>query len=539
INFRKDILSLISLSIGIVLSQPLSENIDEILAKCDSAMYISKTSGKNRYTVFHANDKTLRLTHDIENDMQSALDNKDFKLYLHPQMNLVTSKVAAAEAVSRWELPDGSVRSPELYIPIFEKNGFITKLDMYIYEEVCRLKKTWKTSGSELANLPVSINFSRLHLYFPDFPGTLLRIASKYRIPTSELLLEFKENTFIKDTSELNNNVERLQKIGFRVAIDEFGAGVSALNLFKEMNVDILKIDRNFFKDSSASPRGRIVLRNIINLARDLRIDVVTSGVTDQDQVDFLVHCGCQIAQGFLFSEPMAIPEFEKFSNGRISAGDICYSFPLDGDYNSEDGSLTAIPHGNLKFIDGIFTGHKALSLPGGEVREAYLELPTSIIHDDSYTIAFWLRPYDLSLWKSAFFIRFEHGFASFNPFAWEGHCAFRTHDSRLVAKWDDNGACMLREDMWWHIAITYNAVTTTSIIYVNAMPLSIHDDHTPLRYVEEIIFGGDDFQQCLKCDLCNIRIYNESKDIDFITRLHEDEINREDFAAGPLRALV
>jgi len=144
IDFRKDILSLISLSIGIVMDQSTSQMLDDILAKCDSAMYQAKYNGKNRYTFYKAYDKTLEINRNIELEMEDALQNGEFEVYFQPKVNMVTSELYGAEALSRWNHPSDGIRLPQMYIPLFEKNGFISRLDMYVYEEICRLKATWK-----------------------------------------------------------------------------------------------------------------------------------------------------------------------------------------------------------------------------------------------------------------------------------------------------------------------------------------------------------------------------------------------------------
>ena len=140
LDFRKDILSLISLSIGIVFNQPVSQILDDILAKCDAAMYQSKYDGKNRYTVYRSYDKTLEINRNIELEMYDALKTGQFHVYLQPKVNMVSSELYGAEALSRWVHPEDGLRRPDMYIPLFEKNGFISSLYMYVYEEVCKLK---------------------------------------------------------------------------------------------------------------------------------------------------------------------------------------------------------------------------------------------------------------------------------------------------------------------------------------------------------------------------------------------------------------
>ena len=241
IDFRKDILSLISLSIGIVLYQNASQSLDEALAKCDAAMYQAKYNGKNRYTIYKSYDKTLETNRNIELEMEDALKNGEFHVYLQPKVNMVSSKLYGAEALSRWIHPTDGLRPPNAYIPLFEKNGFISQLDMYVFEQVCRLKASWV--GKKYEHIPVSVNMSRLHLYNKQFPEVLEGIANQYGVSTKELEIEITESTFIIDSAELIKMVDLLHQKGFLVSIDDFGSGFSALNLLKDLSVDTLKID--------------------------------------------------------------------------------------------------------------------------------------------------------------------------------------------------------------------------------------------------------------------------------------------------------
>ena len=212
IDFRKDILSNVSLSIGIVTRQRVSTMLDDILHKCDSAMYEAKYDGKNRYVFFRENDKKVQRNRNMEIEMDDALKNGEFIAYLQPKVNMISTKLTGAEALSRWNHPDDGIRTPGVYISLFEKNGFISKLDMYMFEEVCRIKKSWK--GKKYEHIPVSVNMSRLHLYNKKFPDMLVEIADRYSIDHSELEIEITESVFVKDSEELIRNVsEELEKV--------------------------------------------------------------------------------------------------------------------------------------------------------------------------------------------------------------------------------------------------------------------------------------------------------------------------------------
>ena len=307
-DFRQDVMSLVSLSIGALVDNSVSEPLDDILAKCDAAMYHAKNNGKNRYTMYDQLNSVYETNRRMEAEMEDALKNGEIQVFFQPKMNMVTSQMYGAEALSRWVHPEEGILVPKMYMELFEKNGFVVKLDYYIFEEVCRLKQSWQ--GKRYANIPVSVNMSRLHLYDREFPEHLEEIVKKYKVNISELELEFAERAFAKDSEELIEMMERLREKGFQVSIDDFGTGYSSLSMLTEVPADIVKLDKDFLKNS-ASDVARGMLKNVIRLIKDNRMAVVCEGVEIKEQAEFLNKAGCDIGQGFFFSRPIPVKEFE------------------------------------------------------------------------------------------------------------------------------------------------------------------------------------------------------------------------------------
>lgn len=531
IDFRKDILLTISLSIGIVMKQVASYPLDDILYKCDAAMYQAKYDGKNRYTVYKSYDKSIEINRNIEAEMEDALKNGEFHVYLQPKVNMVSSKLYGAEALSRWHHPVDGVRSPAVFISLFEKNGFISKLDMYVFEQICKFKAQWAKEEKIYAHIPISVNMSRLHLYNPDFPDMLLRITQEYGVDSSELEIEITESIFVKDSAVLIHMVDLLKERGFTVSIDDFGSGFSALNLLKDLPVDTIKIDKEFLQVSSDTSRGKKVIRNVIALCRDLKLDVVTEGIETKEQIEFITSCGCQIAQGFYYSKPVPKEEFEAFASEHLSHILQNYEFRFDGNLKSEDGSLegTIVGEG-LYYEQGIFENSKSLYFPGGAMETNMVELPPRAIVNDSFTVGMWIKPKELHLWVSALYIKFESGFASIIPSAWEGESDFRIRDSKEVNGWYDVHGCQLPENVWSHFTITYNAKTEKAIAFINGDVIGALDNVPTNRYVKRIAVGGDMFQQSFIGNICDIVIYNEAKDYDFVKNMYLDYKAREGF---------
>lgn len=533
LNFRRDVLSHISLSVGIVMNQQVIESLDDVLHKCDTAMYQAKYDGKARYVLYHEYDEVVRRNKNIELEMEDALATGQFQVYLQPKINMVTSKLYGAEALSRWIHPEDGVRSPAIFIPLFEKNGFISKLDMYMFEQVCKLKAQWRDDGKCYADLAISVNMSRLHLFNSRFPHMLSDIADKYDIPHNELEIEITENIFVKDRMELVHSIENIKNEGFLVSIDDFGSGFSALNILKDLKVNTIKIDKDFLNDIATTAQGKIIVKNVIAMCLDLKVDVVTEGIETKEQVDFIMRCGCQIAQGFYYSKPLCVNDFEKFATEYMVPVLNSYTFSLNGNLKSEDGSMegTIIGEG-LEYREGLYPDTKSLYFPGGPIGVNVVSLPTKAIVNDSFTISMWLKPESLHDWVCALYARFEIGFAAILPLAWEGHSSFRIRDSRGEVGWYDVPACRLPINRWTHYVAVYNAKTETAMVFFNGSLVEKLEKVPTNRYVKQLTLGGDVFQDSFNGSICDLKIYNEAKDFEFIKELFDSYVNKEGFTS-------
>ncbi|WP_242824816.1 EAL domain-containing protein [Clostridium botulinum] len=202
---------------------------------------------------------------------------------------------------------------PGKFIPLFEKNGFIVELDFYVYEEVFKVLRNWMDNKKRL--LPISMNVSRAHINNDTFISRLITLIKQYGIPINLIELELTENIFLDNIKEVLSKITELKNLGFTFSMDDFGSGYSSLNLLKELPIDVLKLDKSFFPNNSVSSKEKIIVANIVKMAKDLNISVLSEGVETQNQVDFLTQIGCDMVQGYFFSKPIPIDEFEKKFN--------------------------------------------------------------------------------------------------------------------------------------------------------------------------------------------------------------------------------
>lgn len=236
------------------------------------------------------------------------MENNEFVVYFQPKVELKTNKIAGAEALVRWQDPKKGLIPPDEFIPIFEKNGFITKLDIYVFEEVCKTIRKWLNEG--INPIPVSVNLSRMHLQNPNFLKKYKEIQEKYEVPADLLEIELTETLVFENFEQLKKVIDDIHQMGFSCSIDDFGSGYSSLNLLKEIPVDILKLDRIFFSKKN-DKRGNSVIESIISLAKKLNMTTISEGVETISQVEFLRKADCDLVQGYVYSKPLAKDDFE------------------------------------------------------------------------------------------------------------------------------------------------------------------------------------------------------------------------------------
>lgn len=274
-------------------------------------------AGRLATCVFYSDVERLKLLREKEVDdrKEAALAGREFLIYLQPKVRLADGSLAGAEALVRWRDPVRGLVPPDEFIPLFERNGFVTKIDLFVFEEVCKLLRRWLNQGVEA--LPVSVNLSKVHLRNPDFLSQFQSILEWYAVPPQLIEFEFTETMAVEDLEGLGHVIGQLHDIGFRCALDDFGSGYSSLNILKDVPVDVLKLDRAFFGGGGVEDtRGRHIVESVVELARRLDMSTVSEGVETVQQVEFLRKAGCDMVQGFVFSRPVPVEEFERLAFG-------------------------------------------------------------------------------------------------------------------------------------------------------------------------------------------------------------------------------
>lgn len=240
--------------------------------------------------------------------VREALKNHELNVYYQPQYDAVTSRLTGAEALVRWIKEDGSVIMPGKFIPQLEDDHAILELDWYMLKEVCIFLA--KQQKENVHSVTVAVNFSRMHVYENNFVEQLCAIVDGYDVPRKLVEVEITESAFVDQSEMIANWIEKIRTAGFRVAIDDFGSGLSSLSFVKDISVDVLKIDKSLLSRNCEDEKERIVLESIFNFAHRLKLTTVAEGVETREQLGFLRTCSCKVIQGFLFAKPMPESEF-------------------------------------------------------------------------------------------------------------------------------------------------------------------------------------------------------------------------------------
>lgn len=282
---------------------------------CDRARLARETvkGSHHPYWAFYNHEMRDRVMNEqlLENSMETALKNGEFLVYLQPKYSFETGDLSGAEALSRWQHPEHGLIPPCDFIPLFEKNGFIRELDFYMFEQVCHILQDWREAGKRYASLPISVNLSRLHLGNVSLTRQLSQIAADYCIDPAQVEIELTETIESENTDIMRRRLSDLKSAGFCLSMDDFGAGYSSLHTLKDLDIDFLKLDKGFLSETSSSQRGQSIIKNLIQMSKDLSLKTVAEGIETKEQAAFLKEMGCDIAQGFYYARPMPLGEFE------------------------------------------------------------------------------------------------------------------------------------------------------------------------------------------------------------------------------------
>lgn len=349
----------VGLNAGLFMVDDPMMSADTICERANIAVQSIKGLYDRHVAVY---DEQMRINmlreQEIVNEMESALEQRQFDVVLQPQYNIIDGTLVGAEALVRWFHPVKGVVSPGEFIPIFEMNGFITKLDAYVWERACQVLRGQIDGG--LSPVPISVNISRVDVYHPRLCEMLTGLVQKYRLPVSLLRLEITESSYRESQDQLISTVETLQRNGFFVEMDDFGSGQSSLNTLKDVPVDLLKLDMRFLSGAQNMGRGGNIISAVVRMANWLNLPVIAEGVETTQQSDFLKSVGCNLVQGYLYSHPVPVPAFNELLRSSPVAPSIVgrrvTHIDIDDFWNPD--SITTAVFSGLVGAAGVFEYH-------------------------------------------------------------------------------------------------------------------------------------------------------------------------------------
>ncbi|MEG2684736.1 MAG: EAL domain-containing protein [Erysipelotrichaceae bacterium] len=310
----------IIISAGIYRISDLTMSISLMSDRANIAKKEIKNTHVSDYKFYQEDIRNKMIKeNELETHMQDAINNDEFIIFLQPKYDVNTLIITGAEALVRWKTSTGLLL-PDDFIPLFEENGFIVEMDKYIFENVCKMLRRWIDQGVD--PVCISVNLSKVHFRNLSFLNEYQSIIDRYGVPTKYIELEITESVAVENMDILITVINRIKEIGFSCSLDDFGSGYSSLNILKEVPVDVIKLDKVFFKDSVNSRRRNKVVCSVIALAKELNMKTVSEGIETKNQLDFLRSVGCDMVQGYIFSRPISIEEFETIIiNGATQKG--------------------------------------------------------------------------------------------------------------------------------------------------------------------------------------------------------------------------
>ncbi len=308
-NGRRDDINISAVTGVYAIDESLKEP-GQIISRAGMACNYAKNVANKPYVfVNKAMSTRIYRQKQIEDHYDEALKNDEFRIYIQPKVDINTGEIVGAESLARW-FCNGVVLYPTEFVPILEQEGIVASLDLYVLKKSCQFLKDWISRGIE--PVQISVNFSRKDLNYKNLAEEVVEIIDDSGVERKLIQIEVTETASEDERLLMTAFLKKLREEGVQTAIDDFGTGYSSLSNLRDFPVTMIKIDRSFINNDVVNVNDEIVLRNIINMARELGIEVLTEGVERQDQVELLKSVGCRFAQGFLYDNPMPEREFEK-----------------------------------------------------------------------------------------------------------------------------------------------------------------------------------------------------------------------------------
>ena len=521
-RFFPDVVTSISVSIGIVDNENRATSLNEMLLKSDMAMYSAKTAGKNCYIIYRDIEDKIQEETEIGKRQEQALLNHEFIIYYLPVIRSQTSELFLSKVYVTWEDGRGRVRGPELYMPVLEKNGFVRRLDLHIFERICVQLHDLYTGNQSIGK--VSICLSAFSLLEEDLPETLCALIRNYDLDSSHFDISANEAVLsTRNSQQIIQMMIRLKEKGFSISLENFGADFSGLKYLQQLPLDTLQFNADYLKEALSNRRGHQILKMLLIMGKDLKYELVAIGIESKNDIIFLNSCGCNAISGSYFSAPIPAEKYVEYAEGKLPKGERSSIFRFFSNLLSDDKNFQGRIIGTgVDYCDGISDDWGGLIFSGGEVMENIVELPEEMISGKSYTFCFWLKPQALTAWTSAVYSRFSGGFSSYVPSTASGESTFRISEDADANGWYDLFGRQLFIDKWYFVAMTYDSFSESMRYLLNGRTIGYRVDVPDIMPCRQILLGGDPFQKSYKGILSGLIIYESAKSAQEINEIYK-----------------
>ena len=493
------ILTNISMSIGILHDEKVEQTLEDTLLKSDMAMYHAKDNGKGQYVVFNDIADIVLDELEMEKRQRQALDNREFEVRYVPIVMAQTPRLYMAQAYVVWNMPDGRCRQQEEFFPLFIKNGFSSELNVWVIERV--IQDIAASRGEEASPDKIAVRISRLQLLNRNLLTWLEKLLHDYRVKAQEIEFEIDESAFTRGKEEMFANIIALHKSGFRISLTGVGLDFASLRYWDTLPIDTLKFQKEYLHQALKSPKGRRIVKMLMAVGREMKMDIVADGVTSRENILYLIDCGCNAVGGEYFSRPLSMEDFRQYVKDNLRTEMHMDEFPFWSDYAAVDSTKCAVPMGSgIHLTEGISTSWGGVLLDGGGVKENVLELPPELLASDSYTICMWFKPLDLTGWGNVLYVRYSNGVMSLIPRSAEQTCIYRIHEDDFISyNHDISVQRVIQRNRWTFLSITYDAITRVGRLYLNGKLAGMAQEMPQLPACKQILLGGDPYQQSFK----------------------------------------
>lgn len=526
----KHITTNVSASIGILYNETAKNSLSDLLLKSDKAMYYAKTHGKGCFVIYNDIQDELSSEIRMEQMQQTALDNGEFEIRYLPIISAQTSRLRATQVRLFWNMSDGTTKSQDDFIALFEKNGFIRSLNMWMLDTVFSEIQTCEEEETSLGD--VSIRISKLLLLEKDFSDVMKNLTEKYNISPCGITIEIDENAFTRGSGEMFHTMSELKQMGFKISIIGVGSEFKSLAYWDKFEFDFIMFDPDYIRRTLATPRGKQIIITLLSMGRQLKMQVIADGISSREDVIYLCSYGCNAISGPYYSEPLAKEDYLKYICDKRVVETEKIEFAFINNFISKDEKYSGKVVGDgIQFAPGISECWGSIRFPGGFFLENVLEFPGSIL-SESWTVCFWVNPTQITSWTSAFYAKYQSHYVTYSPYV-EGGCSiFRISDGTFHG-WNDMLLRALQPDNSWHfICMTYDEHSGISRSYLDGINGGILTDLPSLPACQNIYLGGDAFQPSYEGYISGLMFFNQAKSDEEISNLYE-QFKREPGFAG------